>query len=416
MAGTGIRQINLQALIHNVHAVTVNLYNSSLIGDVSEAGSWTLTSRTQSVSVAFFDQSDSDSAISLKNVQLMGSERKGLSVLMSQLDLDVSCRTVSKALRVYLKVLSLVSSSPDLIPTPATSVTPHMSPLFVADPNFVLLQQRYLSSSPPPTPGLSDVSMTRTVSTQSVFSDSAPTRNSTAKNWRASERIMFDSGKALVNVTIDKVDIHNKDSLKLVLTKFKGAAKTSSIGSPFSTVCFESLALNDNVNMTGGLRIWIDGRLSSEQAKVFCLIPPVSIRFETKFAAAVEAYFLELAEVLKMLNNRGPVVATATTKKFIEFLQISSMQLELHAKEMLGVLALDKAMINLTRSSVYKSNGVIDAMDSLVFQYRQEVVGQWLSLLTRLDVSIGRPVSTARKLISGITELFNRDETPAAGM
>ena len=229
---------------------------------------------------------------------------------------------------------------------------------------------------------------------------------------------MFDGGKAIVNLSVDKMDVRNKDSLKLELTKFKAGAKTSSIGSPFSTICFESLALNDNVHMNGGLRIWIDGSLSSESSRVFCLIPPVAIRFETQFAAAMEAYFLELAEVLKLLNTRTAATAatTATTKKFIEFLQISSLQLELHAKEMLGVLALDKAMINLTRSSVYKSNGVIDAMDSLVSQYRQEVVGQWLSLLTRLDVSIGRPVSTARKLISGITDMFTRSDTPAAGM
>jgi hypothetical protein len=86
------------------------------------------------------------------------------------------------------------------------------------------------------------------------------------------------------------------------------------------------------------------------------------------------------------------------------------LKLELHAKEMLGVLALDKAVINLTRSSVYKSNGVVDAFNSLANQYREEVVGQWFSLLTRLDVSIGRPVSTARKIIRN---LFGRPESPS---
>jgi hypothetical protein len=93
-------------------------------------------------------------------------------------------------------------------------------------------------------------------------------------------------------------------------------------------------------------------------------------------------------------------------KKFLDFLQISSLQLELHAKEMLGVLALDKAVIHLTRSSVYRSSGLVDAIDTLVQQYREEVVGQWLSLLMRLDVSIGRPVSTARRLMSGLSDLF----------
>ena len=100
-----------------------------------------------------------------------------------------------------------------------------------------------------------------------------------------------------------------------------------------------------------------------------------------------------------------------SASKFIEFLQVSSLQLELHAKEMLGVLSLDKAMINLTRSSVYKSTGLVEAVDTLMAQYREEVVGQWLSLLMRLDVSIGRPVSTARKIIGGITDLFTRADS-----
>jgi hypothetical protein len=178
------------------------------------------------------------------------------------------------------------------------------------------------------------------------------------------------------------------------------------------TVCCDGFSVNDNIVMNGGMRIWVDGQLSSEMSRVFCLIPPVSIRFETKFAEVVETYCLELVEVLKLLNTRNPLSQTGatTTKQFIEFLQISSLQLELHAKEMLGVLALDKATINLSRSSVYKSNGVVDAINSLVTQYREEVIGQWFSLLTRLDVSIGRPVSTARRILA---DLFTRSETPS---
>ena len=214
---------------------------------------------------------------------------------------------------------------------------------------------------------------------------------------------MTDNGKVLISVSIEKLGIRDKSVLKISLDKLKVSSRISSIGSPFTNISFDGFSVNDNLMASGGLRIWIDGSISSDKARVFCLMPPISIRFDPKFAAIIEAYMLEIIEVLKPLTNNR----SSSTTQVIEFLQVSSMQLELHAKEMLGVLALDKAMINLTRSSVYKSNGVVDAMNSLMAQYREEVVGQWLSLLMRLDVSIGRPVSTARKIIGGITDLFS---------
>ena len=202
--------------------------------------------------------------------------------------------------------------------------------------------------------------------------------------------------------------MRNKGLIEASLNKLKVTSKVSSIGSPFTNVCIDGFAVNDNVVASGGLRIWVDGNVASETSRVFCLIPPISIRFDSKFAAIVETYLLEVAEVLKLMNGR---TSQESASKFIEFLQVSSLQLELHAKEMLGVLSLDKAMINLTRSSVYKSTGLVEAVDTLMAQYREEVVGQWLSLLMRLDVSIGRPVSTARKIIGGITDLFTRADS-----
>lgn len=232
------------------------------------------------------------------------------------------------------------------------------------------------------------------------------------KNWKSMERVMNEGGRILVSLSIEKVEVKDKTLLTFIANRLKVSSKISSLGSPFTNICLDGFAVNDNVVASGGLRIWIDGSIASETSRVFCLIPPISIRFDPKFAALVETYLLEIVEVVKLLNGKPPTsqAPAAETTRFIEFLQISSLQLELHAKEMLGVLALDKAMINLTRSSVYKSNGLMDAIDSLISQYKEEVVGQWLSLLMRLDVSIGRPVSTARKIIGGITDLFTRGD------
>jgi hypothetical protein len=231
------------------------------------------------------------------------------------------------------------------------------------------------------------------------------------------ERIVSESGGSIVSCVIDRLIISTaagpitptEDILTLTVLKLKITAKESTIGSRFTSFNCDSITVNDNVS-TGspesGLRIWIDGDLSSDQSRVFCLIPPISIRFDPKFAAIVEKYFLEIAEAFKCLPNKS--YGSSSARKFVEILQVSSLQLELHAKEMLGVLALDKAMINLNRSSVYKSNGLVDAINSLVGQYKADVASQWLSLLMRLDVSIGRPVTTARKFIGGISEYFTK--------
>jgi hypothetical protein len=238
-----------------------------------------------------------------------------------------------------------------------------------------------------------------------------------AKNWRCMERIVSETGSSVISCLIERLVVttvngpsqSSEDQITLAVNKLKVTAKDSSIGSRFTSFNCESITINDNIS-TGspgsGLRIWIDGDLSSDQSRVFCLIPPVSIRFDPKFAGTVEKYFLQVAEALKGLPNRS--YGSSSARKFVEILQVSSLQLELHAKEMLGVLALDKAMINLNRSSVYKSNGLVDAMNSLVSQYKVDVASQWLSLLMRLDVSIGRPVTTARKFIGGISEYFTK--------
>jgi hypothetical protein len=308
-----------------------------------------------------------------------------------------------------LRTLSLLDySSSQLSPTPPQNYnsnppTPLPSPLLIADPNYRLIQQKYLTAPATPAQTASPKPMSRSSSTQSSLSDVSVPSGAMLKNWRSMERAMTDNGRVLISLSIEKLEIRDKSVLRIILNKLKISSRISSIGSPFTNISFDGFSVNDNLMASGGLRIWIDGNISSDKSRVFCLMPPISIRFDPKFAAIVEKYLLEIIEVLKPLN-RSP---STTTNQVIEFLQVSSMQLELHAKEMLGVLALDKAMINLTRSSVYKSDGVVDAISSLMSQYREEVVGQWLSLLMRLDVSIGRPVSAARKIIGGITDLFS---------
>jgi hypothetical protein len=411
----GIKNILAQVLVRGVGLVALSCSGSNLIGEFKEDGHWNINVRSQQIATTLLDKTGNtaDSILALKMLSVSGSHEKGVSVALANADIDISARMLNKAIRVYLRLLSLISG-PVVEGTPSTNTTPIVSSLLSnTDPNFALLQKKYWSSmSNPPTPPLNESMSTAepmSRSTSSVSVAQADTGN--VKNWRAMERIMFEGGKVLMSFAIDQIVLRNKDLIQVSATKLKTTSKISSTGSPFTTVCCDGFAVNDNVFMNGGLRIWIDGNISSELSRVFCLVPPISIRFDSNFAEIVETFFLELVEVLKVMNRKhaaGP--PDATTKQFIEFLQISSLQLELHAKEMLGVLALDKAMINLTRSSVYKSNGIWDALNTLTSQYREEVVGQWFSLLTRLDVSIGRPMSTARKIL---TDIFGRPDSPS---
>ncbi len=417
---TGIRHIGLQLLVRGVSFVSAVATGSNFLGEYKEDGGWNFSSRSTSITLTLLDKtrSPSESLLNVKGFHLQGSDDRGVALTTSELDIDVSARMLSKGLRVYLRLMSMITG-PTEEETPQTC-TPLVSALLSnTDPNYALLQRKFLTSmSTPSTPPLNESSistatpgpsecMSRSTSLMSV--SQSDTNN--VKNWKAMERIMFEGGKVLMSFAVDQVVLRNKNFINLNASKFKTTSKISSTGTPVTTVCCDGFSVNDNVIMNGGLRIWIDGTVTSESSRVFCLVPPVSIRFDSRFAEIVENYFLELVEVLKLVNRRNSNIPTAdTTKQFIEFLQVSSLQLELHAKEMLGVLSLDKAMINLTRSSVYKSNGIWDALETLTTQYREDVVSQWFSLLTRLDVSIGRPVSTARRLI---TDLFGRSESPA---
>ena len=418
-SGGGIRSFTVQVLIRGVTLGSLVCTGVDIVASGSADGDWSLSARSQKVGLILLDKSNSSTSnlMILKSASVSGTPSKGLTVSIMHADFDLSSRSLGKAVRVYSRLMSLVEKREEqisLIPTGAKNL------LQPSDPSFLFLQRKYLSlgsQTPPlvndssvstvPTPALSEA-MSRSTSAMSEGHE----KRSRVKNWKAMERILFDRGNVLVNWSVDELSIRNKELIRVKVPKLRLTSKISSTGSPFMTVCCDGFSVNDNIVMNGGMRIWVDGQLSSEMSRVFCLIPPVSIRFETKFAEVVETYCLELVEVLKLLNTRNPLSQTGatTTKQFIEFLQISSLQLELHAKEMLGVLALDKATINLSRSSVYKSNGVVDAINSLVTQYREEVIGQWFSLLTRLDVSIGRPVSTARRILA---DLFTRSETPS---
>lgn len=427
-AGGSIRQLSTQLLVHQICLAHVGLTNSSIIGDMS-MGSWSASARTQAVTLSLFDAYGVDHLVVAKSISMMASPEKGFSFLMNLLEIDASARMMNKVVRAYLKLMNLMDgvgtpTPPPLTPSRQSSTPPVVgsSLLVVGDVNYRLMQMKYLNSlTAPVTPALSvSKPMTRSNSSQSALSESSSSGSSggarmrsenNLKNWKSMERVMNEGGKILVSLSIEKLQVRDKTLLTVNTNRLKVSSKISSVGSPFTNICLDGFAVNDNVVASGGLRIWIDGSIASETSRVFCLIPPISIRFDPKFAALVETYLLEIVEVVKLLNGKPTSQAPASeTTRFIEFLQISSLQLELHAKEMLGVLALDKAMINLTRSSVYKSNGLMDAIDSLMSQYKEEVVGQWLSLLMRLDVSIGRPVSTARKIIGGITDLFSRGD------
>ena len=421
-SGGGIRSFTVQVLIRGVTLGSLVCTGVDVVASGSADGDWSLSARSQKVGLILLDKSNSStsSLMILKSASVSGTPSKGLTVSIMHADFDLSSRSLGKAVRVYSRLMSLLEKREEQVTPIPTGAKNLLQP---SDPSFLFLQRKYLSlgsQTPPlvndssvstiPTPALSE-SMSRSTSAMSVATEGHE-RRSRVKNWKAMERILFDRGNVLLNWSIDELSVRNKELIQVKVPKLRLTSKISSTGSPFMTVCCDGFSVNDNIVMNGGMRIWVDGQLSSEMSRVFCLIPPVSIRFETKFAEIVETYCLELVEVLKLLNTRNPSTqtGTTTTKQFIEFLQISSLQLELHAKEMLGVLALDKATINLSRSSVYKSNGVVDAMNSLVTQYREEVIGQWFSLLTRLDVSIGRPVSTARRILS---DLFTRSETPS---
>ena len=387
----GMKQINVEVAVRGMHLLSILLSNSTLIGEYSRENNqrWSLSGRTQSLSVSLFDKSGRDNMLELKSASLSGSNTQGLSLLISYLDVDASSRMLSKLARVYLKFSSVLES--ELSPETTSRMSQQSTLMIpsVSEPSFLILRRKFFAAS-------------SSVVSQKKMKDS----ETPSKNWRSNERVKFVDGGPVLSLGVEKIQVSNKDLLVCVLNKFKATAKISSTGSRVSTVCLERCAINENVVMKEGMRIWIDGQLFSEFAKVFCLVPPITITFDPKFAAIVERYLLELVEVLKLVVVSNRATAAASSKNFIEFLQISSLQLELHAKEMLGVLALDKAMIHLTRSSVYKSNGLADALNSLALQYREELVGQWLSLLMRLDVSIGRPVSTARKLVR---DLFTRE-------
>ena len=366
------KNILFQALVRGVSLVAISCSGCNVIGDLDDEGTWNLNCRTNQIAMTLLDKTGStaDSIVMLKNFSVSGTETKGISVVISQADLDISARMLNKAIRVYLRLMTLISG-PAVEDASSFHTTPIVSSLLThADPNFALLQKKYWSSmSSPSTPPLNESMSTATPAPSESMSRSTSSMSVTqadsgnVKNWRAMERIMFEGGKVLMSFAVDQIVFKNKDLIQVSASKLKTTSKISSTGSPFTTVCCDGFAVNDNVIMNGGLRIWIDGNVSSELSRVFCLVPPISIRFDSKFAEIVETYFLELVEVLNVMNRKNAGSSSAAnTKQFIEFLQISSLQLELHAKEMLGVLALDKAMINLTRSSVYRSNGVWGAL------------------------------------------------------
>lgn len=405
--GGGVKQVSAQLVVRGGHVMNLVLLNSTLIGNYEGKNSWSFSGRTQSLKGSLFDPTGSDTLFEMTSGSLAGSDSKGISMSMNLFEIDASARMLSKVARLYVKLASFIESSDSgaFMSLSSSSSTPPLSrqstPMIfsVSDPNYFLMQQKYFKSS------LSSPEETAVAPWKGPGKDS---ESNSMKNWRALERVKFDAKKPVVSVCIDKIIVSNKNLLTATLNKVKMTGKISSMGSPFSTVCLEGCSVNENLLMNEGLRIWIDGNLSSDFSRVFCLVPPITITFDPQFAALVERYLLDLVEVVKLISTRSSPEVSAT--KFIEFLQISSLQLELHAKEMLGVLALDKAIIHLTRLSVYRSNGVVEALNSLAHQYREELVGQWLSLLMRLDVSIGRPVSTARKLMSGLTDLFMKDK------
>lgn len=359
---------------------------------------WTISSRTRSITVSLGD----DKLIDIRNLAITGTEKTGASLSVGQMEIDASERLLFKLARIYMKfTTSVISRDPssshlsDESTMTIRSTTPSIlkSPI---DPNFERLRQRYNS--------MVNLDISAAISTPPPSTVSRSVSAEQPRNWRSVERMMMRSGRMILHAVVEKLILRNGESLSVKMNKLKITSKTSSMGTPFTSVTTDSISVNSNITSSpnmGGFRFWIDGNLSGSNSRVFCLIPPIEIRFDPQFAATVETYFLQVANVLRTVN-RGPSTATTTTRKFLDFLQISSLQLELHAKEMLGVLALDKALIKLNRSSVYKSNGLADALEALGRQYKEEVAGQWLNLVMHLDVAIGRPVSAAKKLLGKI--------------
>jgi len=413
--------------VHNVPVVHMCGSNMNCIIDSGAGGDlWNCSTRLGSIGVALLSSDPTSHRLfHLKQVALVGSSAKGLSLSISSVELDASPRMISRLVRVYTKISSLVFERSANSPGPSREMTNSASspaasgivftPFTVSDLNYVWIQKKFASSSPPSavatcvTPG-----MRRSDSASTGLNDSTMSHSRDSKNWRYMERISSagpdsDQGGntsrtffSLVAGSI-RVDSGTSKDLYAEVNTVKLVMKTSSIGTKFTSFNCDSICVNDNIRSDGGgFRIWIDGDLLSDQSRVFCLVPPVSIRFDPKFAGIVERYFLDVAEALKGMSKSSPT----TARKMIEVLQVSSLKLELHAKEMLGVLSLDKAVINLNKSSVYKSHGFFDAVNSLATQYKADVTSQWLSLLMRLDVSIGRPMTTARKLIGTISGLF----------
>jgi len=373
---------------------------------------WNVSTRAQSVRISILS---SDRIVVGKVLSVAGSNKKGVSIFFNTIECDVSPRMIGKIVRVYSRLITVLDlgGSNSATPPRNTSTSPHemdgpSPPIFspavsATDLNFLILTRKKFNTTPQLKRSASSASNLNHENSSILSTGSGAAVYRDVRNWRCVERMMV-SGKVLMSFHVERVHVCTRMDLELVINKVKITSKISSIGSPFTSFNCDSISVNDNITTGSGMRIWIDGDLSSNQSRVFCLIPPIAIRFDPKFAGTVEKYFLDIADALKGLRSYG----SSSARKFVEVLQVSSLQLELHAKEMLGVLALDKAMINLNRSSVYKSNGLVDAMNSLVSQYKVDVAGQWLSLLVRLDVSIGRPVTTARKLIGGISEYFTK--------
>ena len=394
--------VSTTLIVHNVPLVHLVGTNVNAIFD----SSWNCSVRLTSLQIALLSTDPVvHRLVNLKQVALVGNSAKGLSVSVSGIEIDASPRMINRLVRVYTK---LISNFFNVKETPTLSL---ITPITVTDLNYMRMQKKF-SSTTPPTPIMSIPQFHRSESASTGLNESTMSHSRDVKNWRYKERISSTAdlesehvnSRMVLSVVASSIRIDTGNELLVAeMNTVKLIMKTSSIGTNFTSFNCDSISINDNIKSDGGgFRVWIDGDLLSDQSRVFCLVPPVSIRFDPKFAGIVERYFLDVAEALKGMSKSSPT----TAKKMIEVLQVSSLQLELHAREMLGVLSLDKAVINLNKTSVYKSNGFLDAVNSLATQYRADVTSQWLSLLMRLDVSIGRPMSTARKLIGSISGLF----------
>jgi hypothetical protein len=403
--------------VQNIPILHANFSNVNTIIDSSQSGGneWNCSTRIGAIQVAVLSVDPSTHRVcNLKQISVVGNSARGLSVSVTHIEIDASPRMLNRLVRVYSKLTGLVGgeSLPNLTCKDEAAIS-SFTPLVIADRNYLLMQKKFFSSP--------STTLQRSESSSTIgggLNDSTMSSSRDLKNWRYMERIQSSeaefstssnsvNSRLLCSIVSGTLRIDMGNDLFTEMSTIKLTMKTSSIGTNFTSFNCDSVVVNDNIKSdatSSGFRIWIDGDLLSDQSRVFCLVPPVAIRFDPKFAGIVERYFLDVAEALKGMSKISS--SSTTARKMIEVLQVSSLQLELHAKEMLGVLSLDKAVINLNKSSVYKSNGFLDAVNSLATQYRADVTSQWLSLLMRLDVSIGRPMSTARKLIGSISGLF----------